>query len=121
MSLDSDLKAAGLPVQGTAIAGQTVLFTRTLTPQEEATYESIVNPIIYRQAQARAEATAIPNWATWTHAQWSAYFNSNLANGNVTAIANLADAKLMLAKQNAVIDALAKMVIALRNHTRIIE
>ena len=121
MTLHTDLIAAGLPVSGTAVAGQTVLFTRTLTQREEQIYESIVNPIQYRQERARIDANSIPDWATWTQAQWTTWFNANLANGNVTAIANLADAKAMLTKQNAVINNLAKMVIALRNHTRIIE
>lgn len=121
MSLQDDLIAAGLPVSGTAVQGTTVLFTRPLTQQETLVYERIINPAEYRRAAARVDANAIPNWATWAQADWDTYFNANLANSNVTAIANLADAKVMLAKQNAVINALAKMVIAVRDHTRIIE
>lgn len=121
MSFHTDLIAAGLPVQGIAYEGVPVLFTRPLTPQEEATFESVASRVPNRQASARIDANLIPSWATWTQADWNTYFAANLANGSVTSIANLADAKVMLAKQNNVIDALAKMVIALRNHTRIIE
>lgn len=66
---------------------------------------------------ARMAAKNIPQWATWTQDGWATYFSGNLANGNVTGIGSLADAKLMLAKQNAAINALAKMVIALRDQT----
>lgn len=121
MSLHTDLIAAGLPVAGTAVEGTTVLFTRPLTPQETQTYERIVNPLEYRRTTAHLDASNIPNWATWTQDDLATYIAANLSAANVTAVANLADAKVMLAKQNAVIAALAKMVIALRDYTRIIE
>lgn len=121
MSLHDDLTAAGLPVAGTAVEGLTVLFTRPLTMQEQSIYERIINPTAYRQAAARVKANAISNWATWSETDWEEFFNANLGNGQVAAISNLADAKAMLVKQNTVINALARMVIALRDHTRITE
>lgn len=52
-TLDEQLKAANLPVLGTAIEGTTVLFSRDLTPAEQDTYESIVNPVWYDKEQFR--------------------------------------------------------------------
>jgi hypothetical protein len=52
-TLDEQLKAANLPVLGTAIEGTTVLFTRELTPAERDTYESIINPEWHEQEQMR--------------------------------------------------------------------
>lgn len=121
MSFHDDLIAAGLPVLGTAVQGTTVLFTRPLTPQEAQTYERIVNPAEYRRMAAHTDASNIPSWATWTQDDLAAYVAANLSTANVAAISNLADAKTMIAKQNTVIGALAKMVLALRDYTRIIE
>lgn len=115
MSLHTDLIAAGLPVNGTAIEGVTVLFTRPLTPAELQTYEAIVNPTRQKKIDAKNVIQNIPNWTNWTQADWNNYYTNNLANGNVTGIANLAEAKLLLAKQNTIINALAKTVIALRD------
>lgn len=120
MATLQELQNAGLPAL-TTDGGVNASFSRSLTESENLLFLSMVDQPRFRELQARIEANAIPNWATWTQPQWTTYFNANLANGHVTSISNLADAKLMLAKQNNVIDALAKMVIALRNRTRIIE
>ncbi len=90
MSLHTDLIAAGLPVQGTAVVGQRVFYTRALTAPEEATAESIINPFAYKQSLASAFAVAIPNWATWTQAQWTTYYQANINGTQINAISNLA-------------------------------
>lgn len=64
---------------------------------------------------ALTEITSIPNWSTWSQSDWSTYFDANLANGHVTSITNLAQAKAMMSKQNLVLNNLAKTAIAMRN------
>lgn len=71
-------------------------------------------------ASQRAEAAdndlrAIPGWATWTETQALAWWNTNLADTQVDAVANLADARALMKKQNAAIKSMARMLIALRN------
>ena len=71
-------------------------------------------------ASQRAEAAdddlrAIPGWATWTEAQALAWWTTNLADTQVDAVANLADAKALMKKQNAAIKSMARMLIAMRN------
>lgn len=116
MATLQELINAGLPAL-TTDGGVNASFSRELTAQENLIFLSIVNPEEYRKLQGRIDFGNLPNWATWTQAQWDSYFTTNLANGHVTAISNLAEAKLMLAKQNLVINNLAKAVIALRNRT----
>lgn len=114
MTMLDDLIAAGLPAID-AVPGSTPHFSRLLTLEEEVVRDSIVNKRAFRERSARLTAAAVPNWATWSQADWESYFNANLASGNVTSIANLADAKAMLTKQNTVINALAKIVLAMRD------
>lgn len=71
-------------------------------------------------ASQRAEAAdddlrAIPGWATWTEAQALAWWTTNLADTQVDAVANLADAKALMKKQNAAIKSMVRMLIAMRN------
>lgn len=100
-----------------------VVMSRDLTGPETTTLNGILaahDPVDYPvlvAAGAEASAAAIPNWATWTTAQWTAYFNANISGTQVSAIASLADAKVVLGKMSTVIDSLAKMEIALRNKT----
>ncbi len=134
MTLHNDLIAAGLPVSGTAIEGTTVLFTRELTAQEAQTYESIVNPAAYRQASARADANAIPNWANWTEAEAQSWGMTNIGQplidgrANLPASLTLATTRVVILQIITILDAMwamqwamARMIIALRNHTRIIQ
>ena len=120
-TLHEKLIAASLPVNGTAIEGQTVLFTRSLTGPEEVAYEMIVNPGRFKQIAARATAQAIPDWAAWTPEEWTTWRNANISSTQITAVANLADAKAIMQKMSTVIDNQAKMLIALRDHTRLTE
>jgi len=118
-----DLLNAGLPAISTDgnNGSAATVFSRTLTQPEVQTYMSIANAPEYRKGLARIDAAAIPNWATWTQAQWTTYYQNNINGTQINAIANLADAKAVMLKMSAVIDAQAKMLIALRNYTRIIE
>lgn len=68
-----------------------------------------------RKNGARARAKAIPNWASWTPEQWAAFFNANLSDVETDKITNIAIAKVMIKRQNAVIDAIAKMLMATRD------
>lgn len=117
MATLQELQNAGLPAVWTDGGINAEFSGDGLTPEQNLIFLSIVNPEEYRKLQGRIDFGNLPNWATWTQAQWDTYFNANLANGHVTAISNLAEAKLMLAKQNLVINNLAKAVIALRNRT----
>jgi len=77
--------------------------------------------IVARQASSRLNAQNIPDWATWTAAQWQTWYSANMNGTQITAITNLADAKVVLGKMSTAIDALSKMVIAMRDYIRIIE
>ncbi len=87
-----------------------VLLTSPATPAEEASTA--------RQSAAWDIAYAIPDgWRTWTHADWTAYYNANISATEIAKIGSLADAKAILTKMSTVLDRIAKMVIALRDHT----
>lgn len=120
MSLHTDLIAAGLPVSGQAIEGQTVFFTRALTPQEEDTYERIVNPKNHLAISAGADFASIPNWSDMTKEQFITWWNSNLSDAMVDALSIPAGAKAMLKASNLAVYRLGLSVIALRNYTRIL-
>lgn len=68
------------------------------------------------EAGAKTQAASIPNWATWTEAQALAWHDANIGNA-IAPIANLADAKAVLAQVAAENRALVRMVLALRNKT----
>ena len=114
MSIYDDLLAAGLPVLD-AEPGVTPHFSRTLTPQEEDTRDSIMNKPAFRRSHAKATAKAIPNWATWSQSQWAAYFNTNLADSEADLVTSFAAARVMIKRQNLVITNLAKLIIAMRD------
>lgn len=82
-----------------------------LHPAEHAVTARVRN----RQATAHAAAKAIPNWASWTQAQWQTYFNANLSDTEADTVTSLATARVMIKRQNLVILNLVKMVIALRD------
>lgn len=81
MTLHSDLVAAGLPVNGTAIEGQTVLWTRALTPAELVIAEDIINPEKAAKKARKAAAIATIN---------------GLAGRNLSSINNTADRDALL-------------------------
>lgn len=68
-----------------------------------------------RQQLAKMVAAAIPNWATWTQADFQAWYDANISPTQINAVTTLAEARPILLKQSAAIEALAKMVIAIRN------
>jgi hypothetical protein len=116
------LQQAGLPVvtaDETIIDGITQVnasFSRPLTPAEVMIYLSITNSTEHRRRQSRVTAKAIPNWATWTQADWDAYFTANLSPAQVTTVTTIATARTMLNRQNLVIQNLVKLVIAMRDN-----
>ena len=120
MSLLTDLQAAGLPVLF-ATDGYNAMFSRGLTDAENEIYLNILFPQraaqIARGANAKGIAKAIPNWATWTQAEWQTFFDANLSTTQVASVIDLASARAMLNKQNLVIQNLVKMVLAIRDST----
>lgn len=127
MSLDSELKAAGLPVNGTAIEGQTVLFTRPLTDgsngsiNEVEIYESIVNPAAYRKSLAMGAAAQIPNWAHWTESQVLDWFQTNIETPLAAPIpANPMTVQQIRAVLVAIVSILGAMVTAMKAMARMI-
>jgi hypothetical protein len=114
------LQAAGLPVVSATDDGD-ASFSRDFTPAEKELWLGIINPasipIRARGKQSRITAKAIPNWATWTQADWDAYFTANLSPAQVTTVTTIAIARTMLNKQNLVIQNLVKLVIAMRDET----
>jgi hypothetical protein len=114
----SKLQAAGLPVI-TADDSGSASFSRMLTNAENDVLRGIIDPsttpVTLRFNQSRITAKAIPNWATWTQADWDAYFTANLSPTQVTTVTTIAIARTMLNRQNLVIQNLVKLVIALRD------
>jgi len=68
-----------------------------------------------RRDGAKLAAKNIPGWSTWNNVQALDWYNQNLSDARVDAIANLADAKVMLKQQNAVIYSFGRMLIAMRD------
>lgn len=121
MTILSDLQAA-LPGRTVADDGSGgFAFDQSLTQQEWDIVEAIIAPAKYRKRKARTDATNIPNWSTWTPAQWATYRDANVSAAQVNAITSLAEAKAFLLKLVPVVDAQAKMIIALRDHSEIVE
>ncbi len=82
--------------------------------------DPVTEAIIARLAKlaaAKAAARNIPNWATWTLADWTDYYNANISATQINLVGSLAEAKVILNKMSIVIDRLAKMEIALRDYT----
>lgn len=130
--LNADI-AAVCPIHGVKIGIKTDKLTWRIDFKDEANQEqrdaaqAILNAfdvaaaevikarIEARKAAAKTTAKNIPNWATWTPAQWTTFFNANLADAQVDLITNIATTKVMMKRQNAVIDAMAKMLMAVRD------
>lgn len=110
---------AGLPAL--TCDGLDATWSRDLTAQEWAKVFDIFHPEIRRKRDSITLAKAIPNWATWTPTDWATYRDANVSATQVNAIGNLAEAKAMLLKISAIMDAQAKMIIALRDHTGIVD
>jgi hypothetical protein len=112
-----DLINVGLPAVSTDgnEATADTLFSRELTAAEWQTYLSISDPDQAKQIAARAVAKAIPSWATWTQAEWQTYFVANLADTEADLVTSIAIARIMIKRQNTVINAMAKMLMAIRD------
>ena len=117
----TDLQAAGIPVivaESSEIDGRWT-FGATTDAQKDI-IRSILFPEIVaietKQKQSRITAKAIPNWATWTQADWDAYFTANLSPAQVSTVTTIALARTMLNRQNLVIQNLVKLVIAMRDN-----
>lgn len=80
-----------------------------------ATVEDLQTQIRDRANNARSQIKNIPDWATWTQAEWDTYFQANLSDAQADLVTSLAAARIMIKRQNTVIDKLAKLVIALRD------
>lgn len=65
------------------------------------------------QANAKAQAAAIPNWASWTEEEVLTWFDTNITNA--LPAANLAGANVVLGRMATAQRAMARMIVALRN------
>jgi hypothetical protein len=110
------LQSAGLPAVSTDGNDEKAAtqFSRELTPAELKIYLGIANPDLANMQQAKIDATVIPNWATWTQAEFLTWYNANISPTQVTAVASLADAKVVMAAMSLELKALGQMVIAQR-------
>ncbi len=93
------------------------LFTPTLPGLTDADLLDCVftDPADIRQADAKPFAKSIPNWASWSQAEWQTYFDNQLSDAQVDLVTSLAAARVMLKRQNLVIENLVKLIIALRD------
>lgn len=71
---------------------------------------------VNRFVNSREDAKAIPNWSTWTQIEWNTYFDANLSDAQADLVTSLAAARVMMKRQNLVIQNLVKFIIAMRNH-----
>jgi hypothetical protein len=107
--LMTELLKAGLPVDGVDSNGK-IDWSVEPTPEQVQQAEDIklahnpdtLLPVDQVQADAKGQAAAVPNWATWTEQQAVDWINAN--------VTNLASAKQVLI-------AMARMLVALRNQT----
>jgi hypothetical protein len=108
---------AGLPAVATDgnDAQAATQFSRSLTPAEWLIYLGIADPERGKMFQAKVDAVNIPNWATWTQAEFLTWYNANISPTQVNAEASLADAKVVQLAMSAELKALGQMVIAQRD------
>jgi hypothetical protein len=111
------LLEAGLPAAATdgkdALAN--TQFTRPLTAEEWQTYLGIAHPEHAKMIQGKSDSANIPNWATWTQAQFLTWYNANISPTQVNAEVTLNDAKVVQLAMSAELKALGQMVIAQRD------
>ena len=118
--LGKQLTAAGVAHNGMSLFGDKLeihLVDEGQSAQAQAVIDAHdgLDPVAQRLQAAESNAKAVPGWATWDEAQFLDWFGSNLSDAQVDAVANLADAKVMLKKQNAGIRAMGRLLIALRD------
>lgn len=118
---EQDLINAGLPLDRIDPDGG-VYFTRSLTTEENQLFLTFADPALARAMQARFEANEIPFWSIWTYEQLDTWCDNNLmTDAQIDALTLNANLKTNLKANNAFVRNAGKMLIALRNHTRIIE
>lgn len=107
--LDSELRAAGLPIVGCNSDGLVTWANGVIPTQGQIDQANAIiavhDPIDYValvQAGAESQAEAIPGWATWTEAEALDYINTNVVD---------------LPSALIVLRAMARMLVALRNNT----
>lgn len=112
-----NLLDVGLPAVATDGNGQKAAtqFSRALTSQEWQLYLSIADPERASMLQARIDLGNVPNWATWTQAQFLAWYDANISSSQINAEASLADAKIVQLAMSAELKALGQMIIAQRD------
>lgn len=121
--LDGELRAAGIPIDGVGLTDGVVRvdYKPEATQQQKDLAVTIIQNhdpndlVLIRQNAAETLAASIPNWAGWSVQDWANYYSANISSTQINAVANLADAKVIMNKMATVIDSLAKMEIALRN------
>lgn len=118
--LGRELSAAGIAHNGMSQFGdklEILLVDEGQAEQVQAVLDAHagVDTVKQRRDAAQVNAKAVPGWASWDEAQFLSWFGSNLSDAQVDAVANLADAKVMLKKQNAAIRAMGRLLIALRD------
>jgi hypothetical protein len=79
--------------------------------QQQAAHDAAV------KAGAITQASAIPSFAHWTEQDGLDWIDANIGNGEIAAVANLADAKALMTKQAVAFRALWRLAVALRNET----
>lgn len=107
---DADLAADAPPGVEAQIDAIAASHTTTLTAEQDAE-----SRMVAAFASAKTNAAAVPSWATWSQADFQTWYNANISPTQINAITSLAEAKPILLKQSAAIEALGKMVIAMRN------
>jgi hypothetical protein len=68
-----------------------------------------------KRQNSKLVAMNIPAWSTWTQEEWQTYFGKNLNDTEVDKVTTIAFARVMMKRQNLVIENLVKMVLALRD------
>lgn len=120
--LSQRLAELGIPIEGIAIengrVGVDVL--KEPTSEELATIQAELDahdpavPSAQTRDGAAAQAAAIPAWATWTEAEALAWLQANI-DDPLAAATTVAQVKPILQRMAAVLQAMARMEIALRN------
>jgi len=125
MTLFDKLNNVGLPVISADESGAVSI--GAMTNEQMATFRDILfehfHPVEYalfvlardRQNAAKPFANSIPNWASWTQADWTSHFDTNLSDSEVDLVTSLTTARVMLKRQNLVLQYLVKLIIAMRD------
>lgn len=118
--LGKELLTAGIQHNGMSLFGTTLEIL--LVDENQSTQaQTVINAhtgidsIAQRYNAAEGNARNVPSWATWTETQTLDWWTTNLSDAQVDAVANLADARALMKKQNAAIKAMARMLIAMRD------